>query len=409
MSYKHLAGRLIETQRSMLGEPAIEIARSTEGITVTDDGTVTGVEGDGRAVVDELARRYTDMLGSAAEMRLLAAAREFEDELSLPASLGGHADVDPAHRDPSTHDPAGPGLAAHDGAADAGADDPTDTDAEDGDPAVDDSGDGAPSDAESGDGDPATLEPRSTRTPDAPESATEPGQAAGAHGPDPDTGAVSDGGAVESGSSADGATRVVSPTPSGPNEVVSPTPSGPTGVVSPTPGSSGRPREDAGSRPDGRVVETPDVSTTADSADAREDGTGASGDARGGEPVSYERAVDDDAEIDLEDPVTTRYTVASDLGAVDDATADLSSVYLLPDGAEGWQVPVAVEEAVASAVAEALDCEPAAVGNVSAAVDVDRLLPTLRGERGDTVSFELRGPLRGLTVTFHHTGALAIH
>lgn len=89
MSYKHLTGRLIETQRSMIGEPAIRIARSVDGITVSDQGTVTAIDGDGRAVVAELAERYTDVLGGAAERRLQAAADEFADELLLPPELGG--------------------------------------------------------------------------------------------------------------------------------------------------------------------------------------------------------------------------------------------------------------------------------------------------------------------------------
>lgn len=89
MSYKHLTGRLIETQRSMIGEPAIRIARSVDGITVTDQGTVTAIDGDGRAVVADLAARYTDVLGGAAERRLQAAADEFADELRLPPELGG--------------------------------------------------------------------------------------------------------------------------------------------------------------------------------------------------------------------------------------------------------------------------------------------------------------------------------
>ena len=89
MSYAHLAGRLIETQRSMLGESAIKVARSVEGISVTDDGSVESVSGDRRAVVGELARQYTTLLGGAAEQRLMAAAGEFEDELILPAALGG--------------------------------------------------------------------------------------------------------------------------------------------------------------------------------------------------------------------------------------------------------------------------------------------------------------------------------
>lgn len=92
MSYEHLAGRLVETQRSMIGQPAIEIAQSVDGLAVTDDGNVTGIDGDRRAVVDELVSRYADMLGGPARTRLRTAAAEFEEELVLPASLGGPDD-----------------------------------------------------------------------------------------------------------------------------------------------------------------------------------------------------------------------------------------------------------------------------------------------------------------------------
>lgn len=89
MSYKHLAGRLVETQRSMLGQPAIEIAQSIDGLTVTDDGNVTSVGGDKRATIDELVERYSDVLGGPARARLRTAAVEFDEELDLPSSLGG--------------------------------------------------------------------------------------------------------------------------------------------------------------------------------------------------------------------------------------------------------------------------------------------------------------------------------
>jgi hypothetical protein len=109
MSYEHLAGRLIETQRSMLGPSAVDIARSIGAIAVDDDGTVTEIEDDQRAAVDTLARRYVDMLGDAAESRLRSAAREFEDELVLPPALGGpdpseRPDVDRAARGPAAAD-----------------------------------------------------------------------------------------------------------------------------------------------------------------------------------------------------------------------------------------------------------------------------------------------------------------
>ena len=88
MSYNHLAGRLIEIQRSMLGQPAITIAQSIEGISVSDDGNVEHIEGDGREIIGLLFERYTQMLGDPAENRLRTAAAEFE-ELDLPPALGG--------------------------------------------------------------------------------------------------------------------------------------------------------------------------------------------------------------------------------------------------------------------------------------------------------------------------------
>lgn len=94
MSYNHLAGRLIEVQRSMLGQPAITIAQSIEGIAVSNDGNVETIEGDGREIVGQLFERYTQMLGDPAENRLRTAATEFEGELDLPPALGGSTSDD---------------------------------------------------------------------------------------------------------------------------------------------------------------------------------------------------------------------------------------------------------------------------------------------------------------------------
>src|SRR6056297_3005137 len=90
MSYNHLAGRLIEIQRSMLGQPAITIAQSIEGLSVSSDGNVENIEGDGREIVGALFEQYTQMLGDPAENRLRTAAAEFE-ELDLPSTLDGSA------------------------------------------------------------------------------------------------------------------------------------------------------------------------------------------------------------------------------------------------------------------------------------------------------------------------------
>lgn len=87
MSYTHLAGRLIEVQRSMLGQPAITIAQSIDGLHVSPDGNVSNIDGDEREIIATLFERYTEMLGDPAENRLRTAAVEFEDELELPAGL----------------------------------------------------------------------------------------------------------------------------------------------------------------------------------------------------------------------------------------------------------------------------------------------------------------------------------
>ena len=93
MSYTHLAGRLIEVQRSMLGQPAVTVARSIDGLSVTPDGNVDSIDRSGPAVVEQLFDRYTDMLGDPAERRLQTAAEEFADELDLPPKLRPEGEV----------------------------------------------------------------------------------------------------------------------------------------------------------------------------------------------------------------------------------------------------------------------------------------------------------------------------
>jgi hypothetical protein len=346
MSYKHLAGRLIETQRSMLGEPAIDIARSTEGITVTDDGNVAAVDGDARAAVDELARRYTGMLGEAAENRLMAAAREFEGELVLPPSLGGPEEFDAGHRDPAAHDPSGDGPAARDSTEADSADDAATE--------VDSAGTAAP-DVDSQVTGPQTAE--STAPPTAP------------------SGAVSDG----------GTTRVVSPTPRGPDE-----------VVSPTPGDVGRP------------------DTTRESYERAAD------DANGGGATAEDTTSDDltpddtrgDEEsvgsgISLSEPITVDYSVASTVPAGAQAERDLSSVYLMPGDGSGFHAPVTVADAVVDTITDATELGREDLGEFADDIDTERLLATLAGENGETISFQL--DVADLTVTFHRSGSLAVH
>jgi len=254
MTYKHLTGRLIETQRSMIGDPAIRIARSIEGITVTDEGAVTAVDGDGYAVVAELAARYTDILGNAAQGRLVAAAEEFDGDVVLPPELGGPEDPD----------------------------------------------------------------------------------AVAGHESDGHAGAV---GLAE----ADSAVRAAS---------------------------------------DGGTVAVPAGRSVGD-----DDDNGVS------------------LSLSVSEPLTVDYTLASAIDAADYAETDLDSVYLLPSGGDGWQEPIAVTAAVVNAIATATGVPADRIPEPAAAIDQERLLPTLNGEHGETVSFGVGD----LTVTFHRSGSLAVH
>ncbi|WP_424016845.1 HalOD1 output domain-containing protein [Halorientalis pallida] len=87
-SYERLAERLIETQRTMIGKRAVDIARSVDGLSITDDGAVEDVVDDDRTVLDDLVRSYTDVMGDSARTRLTEVASEYDD-LTLPATLGG--------------------------------------------------------------------------------------------------------------------------------------------------------------------------------------------------------------------------------------------------------------------------------------------------------------------------------
>ncbi|MFB6083783.1 MAG: HalOD1 output domain-containing protein [Halorientalis sp.] len=98
-SYERLAERLIETQRTMIGKRAVDVARSVEGLTITDDGAVEDVVDDDRTVLDDLVRSYVDVMGESARTRLTDVASEYDD-LRLPETLGGPP-ADPADGEPT--------------------------------------------------------------------------------------------------------------------------------------------------------------------------------------------------------------------------------------------------------------------------------------------------------------------
>ena len=129
MSYERLADELIETQRSMLGQRAINVAQSVPGL-LFDDGAVIEVDGGedhDRTVIGTLVDEYVSIMGQSAHNRLDGVADEYADDLVLPENLGGPADLDDADTgspDTATPDAAKPAAADGDTATAGGADGP---------------------------------------------------------------------------------------------------------------------------------------------------------------------------------------------------------------------------------------------------------------------------------------------
>lgn len=90
-TYEMLIEAAIDRERDVIGEEAIERARSIDGLGVDDDGTVDAVDRDGKAVLGELIDEYVAASGDVAAFLI---ARRIEnlphDELELPDNLAAH-------------------------------------------------------------------------------------------------------------------------------------------------------------------------------------------------------------------------------------------------------------------------------------------------------------------------------
>lgn len=90
-TYEMLIESAIDRERDVIGDEAIERARSIEGLTVDDHGTVDAVDRDGKAVLGDLIDEYVAASGDVAAFLI---ARRIEnlphDELVLPDNLSAH-------------------------------------------------------------------------------------------------------------------------------------------------------------------------------------------------------------------------------------------------------------------------------------------------------------------------------
>jgi hypothetical protein len=69
--YKKMLTDLIQKQMVILGPNiALDKARKIPGLTISDDGTVTGVNGDGQLILKGVANEYMVLSGQIAQMTL---------------------------------------------------------------------------------------------------------------------------------------------------------------------------------------------------------------------------------------------------------------------------------------------------------------------------------------------------
>lgn len=292
MTYRHLAGRLIEAQRAMLGQRAVDLARTVDGIEVTNEGNVTAVED--RDAVAALVDKYVDILGDPALTRLESAATEFEDELVLPANLGGPEEL-----------PAGAmenGLIRSE--ADAAAEPDLDLDLDE---------------AEE-----IEIETAGTGT---------------------ETGSQS---------------AVADQRDSGAEQIVEATVSVESG---------------------GGVVETASLGS--------------------------DEIVETAEEGKTEDVIVEYNTRGESAFGADTvgADGDLTSVYLMAEDENGWETPIAVNEAILDAVTLASGLGQDEMGNVSDYVDPERVVDVLGADGTIPISFEVEGH----NVTVHPSGTVRVH
>jgi hypothetical protein len=428
MSYERLAEELIDSQRTMLGPKAVDVARSVPGLTVEDDGSVTDVADDDRAAIAALVEEYLTMMGGAAQPRLDVVADTYEGPAVLPENLGGPATVpDDADvsadadeesavesRDEPLFDVPAESAPATDAASDAADDEATDpSDDEPTAPAGSEAADRdegvAAADGETVDGEAAVetddlgamreeLDELNDTELLADEEATAPDSSPADAAGEP-TAEPSD--ATQPVDANDGSEPVDVPEAAGE--------SADEQVDGPREDETGAPSEES----DGTAETAADQAATA--AASTEEAVGTSGSAAA-EP-STEAATEesdpaaadaDEAQsaADSEDVVTNLWNTddGGDGASEDAADRDLGSMYITAEGDDGWSSPVPVEEAVVDAVTGATDLADDDLAAVSTYVSVAEVEPLVEDTDSTPVTFDVEGH----PVTVHPDGEVTV-
>lgn len=89
--YDALIEAAIDRERDIIGDEAVDRARSIDGLDVDDDGSVRSLDRDGKAALGDLVDGYVAASGDVAAFLI---ARRIEnvphDDLELPANLAAH-------------------------------------------------------------------------------------------------------------------------------------------------------------------------------------------------------------------------------------------------------------------------------------------------------------------------------
>lgn len=87
--YQSILTDLIKKQMLMLGpNVALGQARRVAGLTVSDDGTVTAIQGDGPAVLGLVAKQYMALSGAIAQMTLESIIAKYPNVKIDPVTAG---------------------------------------------------------------------------------------------------------------------------------------------------------------------------------------------------------------------------------------------------------------------------------------------------------------------------------
>lgn len=87
-TYEDVIQAAIKKERSIIGDPAVQIAKDHGGVEVDDEGNVTSLDGDGQEIFADLLEQYIDVGGQVTNSLIANEIKGMDiDDLELPQSI----------------------------------------------------------------------------------------------------------------------------------------------------------------------------------------------------------------------------------------------------------------------------------------------------------------------------------